>query len=221
MAAIEHLPIIDRTSAGVCAPGTRSVAPRRPAVRIMAATRVDLAGLRGEGRFREDLYYRVRVLPIRLPALRERREDVPLLVDHFLGVFAAHYRRERKTVSRDAIKRLQAHAWPGNVRQLEHVLLNAFVLVEGSQIEAADLALPEARLTSSASSGAAQASPGARAAIGDSVPPPNYAAHKDGEKDRILAALEKAGWNRLKAAQLCGIPRRTFYRRLREYGIQG
>jgi transcriptional regulator of acetoin/glycerol metabolism len=105
------------------------------------------------------------------------------------------------------------------VRQLEHVLLNAFVLVEGSQIEAADLALPEARLASGGS--VAPSSPSARVPTGDTVPPPNYAAHRDSEKDRILAALEKAGWNRLKAAQICGIPRRTFYRRLREYGIQG
>jgi transcriptional regulator with GAF, ATPase, and Fis domain/tetratricopeptide (TPR) repeat protein len=184
--------------------------------RVVCATNRDLEEMVARGTFREDLYYRINVVALHVPSLRDRADDVPLLVDHFLGVFAAHYRRERKTVSRDAIKRLQAHAWPGNVRQLEHVLLNAFVLVEGSQIEAADLALPEARTTTVAPS-----PPGARAPTGDSVPPPNFAAHKDSEKDRILAALEKASWNRLKAAQICGIPRRTFYRRLREYGIQG
>jgi transcriptional regulator with GAF, ATPase, and Fis domain/tetratricopeptide (TPR) repeat protein len=190
--------------------------------RVVCATNRDLEEMVAKGTFREDLYYRINVVALHVPSLRDRVDDVPLLVDHFLGVFAAHYRRERKTVSRDAIKRLQGHAWPGNVRQLEHVLLNAFVLVEGSQIEAADLALPEARPSSSASSSpGAPASPGARVPTGDTVPPPNYAAHKDSEKDRILGALEKAGWNRLKAAQLCGIPRRTFYRRLREYGIQG
>jgi transcriptional regulator with GAF, ATPase, and Fis domain/tetratricopeptide (TPR) repeat protein len=185
--------------------------------RVVCATNRDLEEMVRRGEFREDLFYRINVVALHVPALRERVDDVPLLVDHFLGVFAAHYRRERKSVSREAIKRLQAFAWPGNVRQLEHVLLNAFVLVEGSQIEAADLALPDARPPRSEP--AAPSSP--RGAAARSEPPPTFEAHKQTEKDRILAALEKAGWNRLKAAQLCGIPRRTFYRRLREYGIQG
>jgi serine/threonine-protein kinase PknK len=171
--------------------------------RVICATNRDLSEMVAAGTFREDLFYRINVVAIRLPALRERAEDVPLLVDHFMGVFAAHYRRERKTVSREAMKLLAAYAWPGNVRQLEHVLLNAFVLSESNLLEPADFSLPEQRHSTPAPAPAA-----------------NLKAHKLTERERILGALEKANWNRLQAAKLCGIPRRTFYRRLKEYGIQ-
>lgn len=180
--------------------------------RVICATHRDLEEMVAANTFREDLYYRINVVAIRVPSLRERGEDIPLLTDYFLGVFAAHYRREKKGISRDAVRRLQAYHWPGNVRQLENLLLNAFVLSEGPQIELEDLAIPDGTRTTSV------APP--RDASG-SIPPPNYAAHKTSERDRILAALEKANWNRLQAAKICGIPRRTFYRRLREFGIQG
>ena len=185
--------------------------------RVICATNRDLEEMVAQNAFREDLFYRINVVAIRLPALRERAEDVPLLVDYFLGVFAAHYRRERKTVSRDAIRRLQAYGWPGNVRQLEHVLLNAFVLSDGPQIEADELALPDSIARSPSIPPPASSSE----PRGESGLPATYEAHKQSEKDRILQALERAGWNRLQAAKICGIPRRTFYRRLKEYGIQG
>jgi DNA-binding NtrC family response regulator len=179
------------------------------------------------GKFREDLYYRIHVVVVPLPPLRERPEDVPQLVDHFLGRFAARYKRERGTVSRDALRVLMAYDWPGNVRQLEHVLLNA-----GSWPT-----VPSSTWATSRSPAAPRPSPPSRRSPPRSrSPPPRgrrprgtgsvrragriISQHHAVERDRILRALEACNWNRVKAAELSGIPRRTFYRRLREYGIQ-
>jgi serine/threonine-protein kinase PknK len=178
--------------------------------RVIAATHRDLAALVAEGKFREDLYYRLHVVEVYVPPLRERLEDIPLLIDHFLGIFAARYGRERRSVSRAALKRLGALLWPGNVRQLENVLLNAWVLSDAPELEIEDFELPSGR--------APRPSP--------AVEPPSRKVessldeHRAGERERMLAALSKCNWNRLKAAQIVGLPRRTFYRRLKEYGIQ-
>jgi DNA-binding NtrC family response regulator len=163
------------------------------------------------GKFREDLYYRLHVIQVRVPPLRERIEDVPLLIDHFLGIFAARYNRDRRSVSRAALKRLMAFSWPGNVRQLENVLLNAWVLSDQPELEIEDFELPSGRPP--------------RAPAPPDEPAPSRAetsldAHKAGERERIVNALARCNWNRVKAAQLVGLPRRTFYRRLKEYGIQ-
>ena len=112
-------------------------------VRLLFATNRELGELVEQGKFREDLYYRIHVVELRLPPLRERPEDIPQLVDHFLGLFAARYKREKKRLSRDAMRRLAGYDWPGNVRQLEHVLLNAWVLGDQPELEAADLDLPD------------------------------------------------------------------------------
>jgi serine/threonine-protein kinase PknK len=179
--------------------------------RVIAATHRDLSAMVEASAFREDLYYRLHVIQVRVPPLRERIEDIPILIDHFLGIFAARYSRERRSVSRAALKRLIAYTWPGNVRQLENVLLNAWVLSDRPELEIEDFELPNARL--------------GRAP--DAVVPPSTGpvetsldVHKAGERERILAALASCNWNRVKAAQLVGLPRRTFYRRLKEYGIQ-
>ncbi len=185
--------------------------------RVICATHRDLEGMVERGEFREDLFYRINVVVLRLPSLRERPDDVPLLADHFLGVFAAHYRREKKALTRDAMRRLQGYPWPGNVRQLENVLLNAFVLSEGSLIDGPDLAFPDSTRSAPPPRDESQSQSGT-----DSEPEraSSLKGYKRTEKERILDALERSGWNRLQAAKLCGIPRRTFYRRLREYGIQ-
>ncbi len=188
--------------------------------RFIFATHRDLQVLVEQNKFREDLYYRIHVVGVELPPLRERLDDIPLLVDHFLTIFAARYKRDRRTLTKDALRRLARFSWPGNVRQLEHVLLNAWVLSEEPEIDAADIDLPD-ELGSV---------PSSRPVVG---PPPSSAAkssgrgskgtlseHRRTEKDRIIAALEACNWNRVKAAELSGIPRRTFYRRLREYNIQ-
>ncbi|HMI90892.1 MAG TPA: sigma 54-interacting transcriptional regulator, partial [Polyangiales bacterium] len=201
-------------------------------VRLMFATNRDLAALVAAGKFREDLYYRIHVVQLELPPLRDRAEDIPQLTDHFLGIFSARYRREKKSVSREALRKLCAFSWPGNVRQLEHVLLNAWVLSDEPEIEADDLDLPGAanvrraplvRSGESSHHGRARAERISRPALasgGAARRKSRLSDHRSDERERILKALQACNWNRVKAAKLSGIPRRTFYRRLREYGIQ-
>ena len=180
--------------------------------RVIAATHRDLAGMVEAGRFREDLYYRLHVIEVRVPSLRERLDDIPVLIDHFLGIFAARHNRERRSVSRAALKRLGAFSWPGNVRQLENVLLNAWVLSDQPELDADDFELPSGRPPRAAAPAAEQQEVRS--------PETSLDAHRAGERERILAALARCNWNRVKAAQIVGLPRRTFYRRLKEYGIQ-
>ncbi len=179
-------------------------------VRIIAATNRDLEQMVKDGTFREDLYYRLHVVEVRVPPLRERTEDIPPLIDHFLTLFSSRYRRERKTIARDALRRMCAYEWPGNVRQLEHVLLNAWLMGEERELGEGDIQLPTMDSRSISSTGSS------RSAV---RPARNEAEYKDSEKERILRALAACDWNRVKAAELTGIPRRTFYRRLKEFGI--
>ncbi len=185
-------------------------------VRVICATNRELLSMVKDGKFREDLYYRIHVVEVHLPALRERAEDVPQLVDHFLGIFAARYKREKKAVSREALRMLADHDWPGNVRQLENVLLNAWVMSEEDELLPDDFDLPEFSqiLMPSRAAEAPEEPQKARAMKGTT------SEHQRGERERILDALRACNWNRVKAAQLSGIPRRTFYRRLKDYGIQ-
>lgn len=176
--------------------------------RVIAATHRHLADMVRSGAFREDLYYRLNVIELKVPALRERSEDVPMLIDHFLRRFAARYKRERRTVSRDALKMLMAHPWPGNVRQLENVLLNAWILSDAAELEPTDFELP-ADLPSKP-----------MAAEDSHTRPQSIGMRRQVEKDRIIEALTSTNWNRAKAAELMAMPRRTFYRRLKKYGIQ-
>jgi DNA-binding NtrC family response regulator len=183
--------------------------------RVIAATNRDLMQMVTAGTFREDLFYRLHVIEVRVPPLRERAEDIPALIDHFLTLFSSRHKRERKTLERVAIRRLQAYEWPGNVRQLEHVLLNAWLLAEDDEIKAEDLDVPALSLRSPAvaptvaARGSLEAAPHAHTQV----------QHRNAEKDAILAALARCNWNRAQAAKLIGLPRRTFYRRLKEYGI--
>lgn len=184
-------------------------------VRVIAATHRDLGSMVEAGTFREDLFYRLDVVKVHVPPLRERIEDIPLLIDHFLGIFAARYGRERRSVSRAALQKLRNHGYPGNVRQLENILLNAWVLSDRPELDVDDFELTESRPVARSASAVDSASgvESARKVV-------SLEAHKADERDRILAALQTASWNRVKAAKLVGLPRRTFYRRLKEYGIQ-
>ncbi len=185
--------------------------------RVIAATHRDLGRMVEQGTFREDLYYRLNVILVRVPPLRERLDDIPVLIDHFLGIFASRYGRERRSVSRAALKRLTAYAWPGNVRQLENVLLNAWVLSDRRELEIEDFELPDTSRR--------VVEPGELRSprTGQDVERPvvtSLDSHRASERERILSALSSSNWNRVKAAKLVGMPRRTFYRRLKEYGIQ-
>jgi DNA-binding NtrC family response regulator len=197
-------------------------------VRVIAATNRDLSQMVAEGTFREDLFYRLHVVELHVPPLRERVEDIPPLIDHFLSLFSARYRRDRKTLSRDALRKLCAYPWPGNVRQLEHVLLSAWLMSESSEVPAEDVELPAPLHGGSRASppndlraragGGATAGAGAGAATG-SGRPGSEAEYKAAERERILSALTACNWNRVQAAKMIGVPRRTFYRRLKEFGI--
>ncbi|HUS63377.1 MAG TPA: sigma-54-dependent Fis family transcriptional regulator, partial [Kofleriaceae bacterium] len=171
-------------------------------VRLVAATHRPLEELVAEGRFRQDLYYRLNVLSIELPPLRERREDIALLAEHFLVAIAGRTGGTRRALTRRALKALADHPWPGNVRQLEHALTQASVMTSGKVIDVDDLA-------------EALRGGGARPARGRAVDD-----RRARERQRILEALEANGWNRSKAAEALGMPRRTFYRRLADHDIQ-
>ncbi|MDQ3033656.1 MAG: sigma-54-dependent Fis family transcriptional regulator [Myxococcota bacterium] len=194
-------------------------------VRIVCASNKSLRDLVAKGEFREDLFYRLNVVEIRLPPLRDRPEDIPLLCDHFLAAIVKREGGTPKRISREAVRRLAAHPLPGNVRQLEHVLMNACVMVEGDVIEADDLALlgdgwrptELAPLEEDDDADDELALRGAAGAIGP--PPANLEEWKTQERRKILEALEATSWNRVRAAQHLGMPRRTFYRRLKEYDI--
>jgi DNA-binding NtrC family response regulator len=185
--------------------------------RVIAATNRDLEQMVREGSFREDLFYRLHVVEIRVPSLRERSDDIPPLIDHFLTLFAARYRRDKKTMGRDALRRLVSYEWPGNVRQLEHVLLNAWLMSEGAEIASEDLQIQEPPRSNQGGAPSSEISN-----IRPSHPPAiarTKEEFKDTERERILNALSSCNWNRVQAAKMIGIPRRTFYRRLKEYGI--
>jgi serine/threonine-protein kinase PknK len=188
-------------------------------VRVLFATNRDLGQAVREGKFREDLLYRIQVVEVTVPALRERREDIPLLIDHFLGRCALRFFGPKRSMTRDAVLLLMDYDWPGNVRQLENAITNACVLAEDEVISAADINLPS-RHSSVPRSLASR--PGAV----DSVERPRVqkkgtlSEHDREERGRIVEALDKTGWNRARAAEVLGMPRRTFYRRLREYGLQ-
>jgi DNA-binding NtrC family response regulator len=168
-------------------------------VRIVAATNQDLERAVREGHFREDLYYRLNVIPIALPPLRERRTDIPLLVDHFIAKCAGGRRRG---VSEDALKVLTAYDWPGNVRELESVIERALLLGEGELIGPADLPAP-------VRAGATTPRGGMDLEIPDSGIDLEAL-----ERFLILKALEKAGGNVTRAARLLGLSRRTLQYRM-------
>ena len=178
---------------------------RNADVRIIAATHRDLPGMIREGAFREDLYYRLNVVSLELPPLRRRKEDVPLLADHFIARFN---RLQGKTVAglaREALAPLMAHDFPGNVRELENIIERAFVMCRTGNIRRGHLP-PE--LTGR---DAAASAPAAAATID---------AHARGaEAQAIRAALERCGNNRLEAARALGIHKSTLFRKIRALGI--
>ena len=195
--------------------------------RVIAATNRDLSQMVAEGTFREDLFYRLHVVELKIPALRERSDDIPALIDHFLTLFSARHKREKKTLERTAVRRLQSYDWPGNVRQLEHVLLNAWLLSESDEITSDDLDIPSPSTRSIAPSAGqsetraslAPSGSGSGASSTSTVRARTQEEFRDAEKEKILAALQRCNWNRVQAAKMIGVPRRTFYRRLKDYGI--
>ncbi|ACG71912.1 two component, sigma54 specific, transcriptional regulator, Fis family [Anaeromyxobacter sp. K] len=183
---------------------------RRVDVRVIAATAVDLRAAVAAGRFREDLYWRLDVVGVRLPPLRERREDVPALLDHFLARFR-HLRPELPglALSDEARAALLAHGWPGNVRELEHAVERAVVLADGPVLREEDL--PEAvRATARPATGPAEAAEGSLSV---------KRATRALEERLIRAALERTGGNRTRAAELLELSYGALLYKIKEYGV--
>ncbi|MBC2733987.1 MAG: sigma 54-interacting transcriptional regulator [Desulfobacteraceae bacterium] len=170
-------------------------------VRIVAATNQDLRLKVARGQFREDLYYRLRVMEVKLPPLRERREDIPLLVSHFIQKFNRKLTKQIKTISEEALRGLTCHDWPGNVRELENVIERAFVLCHQSTITLEHLS---DELTSKS-----------RSPISGAFP-----IQEDEEVSSILSALDKTAGNKSRAARLLGLSRKTIYRKIEKYNLQ-
>ncbi|NGZ27255.1 MAG: sigma 54-interacting transcriptional regulator [Magnetococcales bacterium] len=170
-------------------------------VRIVAATHRNLQELVARGLFREDLYWRLKVVDILIPPLRERKEDIPLLVEHAIAYFNHRFSRRCPGISEKAMTFLMEYDWPGNVRELNHVIEHAFVHCRDGAIDLSHL--PE-RL------------------LGSSPPPPRLitTAASSSEKDAILQALAATRWNRDQAARRLGWSRSTFFRRLKQLGIE-
>jgi two-component system response regulator HydG len=174
-------------------------------VRILAATNRDLEQAVAQGSFRRDLYFRLNVLSLRIPPLRERRQDIPLLVEHFLERLNRDCEQKR-TLSDEALKLMLAYDWPGNVRELENCLERACAFTTGPVIHLADLP--------SAVSGAAPSLQPAETGSPTIIP------MSEVEKRAILGAIEQLNGDKLKAARMLGIGKTTLYRKLKEYEAQ-
>ncbi|GHV85581.1 type 4 fimbriae expression regulatory protein PilR [Spirochaetia bacterium] len=203
--------------------------------RIISATNREVETLVREGRFREDLYYRLNVFRLRLPPLRERREDIPLLAVFLLDKLCSRMGRSRRTLGDAAMEKLSAYDFPGNVRELENILERALIFCGGETIEPCDIDIhviarrepagigmdaagfgmdaAEIGMDAAAEAAAAPSSP----ALSPGVPPLPL---EEVEKNAILAALDRSGGNRTKAAEELGITRKTIGNKLRTYGME-
>ena len=170
-------------------------------VRLISATNLTPGHLADADRFRQDLFYRINTVEIALPPLRERREDIPLLLEHFIAFYAQKYNFPVKRLSATALAELMAHPWPGNVRALRHAVERAVILSEGAILEADDFSLATER-TNSSSSGSHESS-----------------RLDDIEKDAIVRALAESNGNVSRAAAGLGLTRASLYRRKVKYGL--
>jgi len=175
-------------------------------VRVISATNRNLVELVAEGKFREDLYYRLNVVTIELPPLRERREDIPLLAEHLVGRLARKYGWSQLALSPEAVDWLSARSWPGNVRELQNVLARAAALARGRLILVDDLKPPPQPAAGAASSPAGSLS--LKEILAET------------ERRVIAEALAQCDWNRTRAAQILGISRRQLFDKIRQYDLQ-
>src|SRR6185312_12613203 len=208
-------------------------------VRVVAATNRDLAEMVKRGQFREDLFYRLSVIHIEVPPLRERLDDVPLLADHFLQKFRQQAARRITGFSAEALAAMTRYSWPGNVRELRNAVERAIVLGDRETIQAQDLppqvlaqAQPPRTRTSSPTpplgSAISTAVPAVPPVVIETAPPapaplPRASARslRELEKEGILAALAATNGNKAQAAAILEIDRSTLYKKLKDYGIEG
>ena len=177
--------------------------PMEADFRVIAATNSDLKQAIGEGSFREDLFYRLNVISLVMPSLRQRKEDIPLLVDHFLQRFARETNKPIRTVSRAAMDEMMLYDWPGNIRELENAIERAVVVGKSTQVMPHDLPIVQAPECLPQDSGPADHS---LRAI---------------EKHHILQVLTENGWNISTCAKILGIDRSTLYSKIKRYDLKG
>ncbi|HMB68903.1 MAG TPA: sigma-54 dependent transcriptional regulator, partial [bacterium] len=184
--------------------------PVKVDVRVVAATNADLEREVERGTFRPDLFYRLNVIPVTLPPLRERREDIPLLVEHFLGHYCRVSERPLMEVSTEAMQALGRYSWPGNVRELENVIERGVILEEGPRLTPESL--PERVL-----SRADDVRPGGLASDGGAD---LCGTLEDVERDHMMRVLEVTGWQKKRASDILGINSSTLYRKIQRYGLE-
>jgi len=178
-------------------------------VRVIAATNRDLEEEIRWGRFREDLYYRLNVIPIHVPALRERKDDIPVFTDYFLQVFSVRSGKEKREISPDALHLLREHNWPGNVRELKNLIERLVIMAPGKTIEVEDLPEPIRRGRHAPETGEV---PAGRESLREAT--------MRFERDFILKRLAQNEGNVAKTAEQIGIARRNLHRKIRQLGIQ-
>jgi len=181
-----------------------STKPIKVNVRILAATNENLADLVRDGKFREDLFYRLSVVPIHLPPLRERKEDIPLLLEHFLQKYNRITRKKINSISSEVKKALTEYDWPGNIRELENTIERAVVLSKGDEIELEDLMYHGISSTPSLFH----------------MVRGKYQALDDIEKEYIKTVLLSHQGNKSKTAKILGIDRKTLWAKIKKYEIQ-
>ena len=177
--------------------------------RVLAATNKDLPAEIRAGRFREDLYFRLNVVPIFVPPLRERTEDVALLADHFMAMMAREYGRRAKTFDPDAVAALQRYPWPGNVRELRNLIERLMIMVPGDRVSSRDLTFLEHGI----------GTPPQAATIPSATIAPLHDARDEFEKQYILRALAAQQGNMSRTAEVLGVERSNLYRKMRAFGI--
>jgi len=196
-------------------------------VRIIAATNVDLREAVRSGVFREDLYYRLNVMPVGLPPLRERQADIPLLVEHFLETFSGQFNKSFGRISEEVMDLFMRYPWPGNIRELRHTLEHACILSPGGEILLKHMRRDLVdQMSTSGFLGASHVQPSNEAEL-SIVQPASHISyahlvpsmHKAG-KQEILDALQQCGGNKAKAARQLGIHRATIYRKLKAWGLE-
>jgi len=180
--------------------------------RVLAATNKDLTAEIRASRFREDLYFRLNVVPIFVPSLRDRQEDIPLLAEHFMAMLAREYGRRPKTFEADALIALRQCSWPGNVRELRNVIERLMIMVPGDRVSSRDLSFLEHGLAPAAE---AETPVSAKA----SVEAPLHEARDRFERDYIVRALAAQQGNISRTAEMLGIERSNLYRKMRGFGI--
>jgi len=181
-----------------------ATSPRKTDVRIIAATNKDLSKLISEGKFRDDLFYRLNVVKIELPPLSQRREDIPLLIDAFIQKFNAKMGKQIVGVSDQALRLLLKHDYPGNIRELENIIEHAFVLCKGDRI---DLDCLPKEITED------------QKVECPSMPLQEETPFEKAETEVIEKILKKYDGNRIKTAQELGIDRTTLWRKIKKYGL--